>query len=120
MIRLALLGAVLALGPAARYHSHTACPLQVRRVYLHGKAPQVVVRNKATYPVGHIVIHVAYQDLFTKYQEPTQAFDTVIAPDQRVTLSFPSLQGSVEWETMEVFATCEAADSVPGDSARAS
>lgn len=72
MTRLAVMSAGLALGAAAPYRSRTGCPLQVRRVYLNGKAPQVVVRNKATYPVGHIVVH-----------------------------------GSVEWETTEVFATCD-------------
>ena len=59
------------------------------------------------------MLHVAYEDLFSKYQEPTQAFDTIVRPRQRVTLSFPSIQGSIEWETVNVFATCQRADSVP-------
>ena len=81
-------------------------------MYLAGRAPQVVVRNKASYPVGRIVVHVAYEDLFNKYQEPTQAFDTIVRPNQRVTLSFPPIQGSVEWETVNIFATCQPIDSV--------
>lgn len=98
------------------------CPLDIRRVYLTGKAPQVIVQNKATYPVGQVVLHAAYQDLFNKYHEPTQAIDTVIQPNQRLTLSMPPVQGSVEWESLNMFATCERADSTThgagADSAR--
>jgi hypothetical protein len=88
------------------------CPLQIRRIYLTGRAPQVIVRNKASYPVGHVVIHAAYQDLFNKYQEPTKEFDTIIQPNQRLTLSLDPIKGSIEWESLNVFATCEPADSV--------
>ena len=112
--RLVVVGALVGGSPAATYAADPTCPLEIRRVYLSGKAPQIVVRNKAKYPVGGIVVHVAYQDLFTKYQEPTQAFDTVVVqPNQRVTLSFPSIQGSIEWETVNVFATCHEVDSLP-------
>jgi hypothetical protein len=86
------------------------CPLQIRQYYLSHKAPQVVVRNKATYPVGQIVVHAAYQDLFNTYHEPTQAFDTILQPDQQVTLSLPPIQGSIEWESLSLFATCRAVD----------
>jgi len=109
-------GAKCGAGPNA------GCPLEIRRVYLSGKAPQVIVQNKATYAVGQVVLHAAYQDLFNKYHEPTQAIDTVIQPNQRLTLSMPPVQGSVEWESLNMFATCERADSTtPGagaDSAR--
>jgi hypothetical protein len=112
--RLVVVGALVGASTAATYAADPTCPLEIRRVYLSGKAPQIVVRNKAKYPVGGIVVHVAYQDLFTKYQEPTQAFDTVVVqPNQRMTLSFPSIQGSIEWETVNVFATCHAVDSLP-------
>ena len=112
--RLVVVGVLAGASTAATYAADPTCPLEIRRVYLSGKAPQIVVRNKAKYPVGGIVVHVAYQDLFTKYQEPTQAFDTVVVqPNQRMTLSFPSIQGSIEWETVNVFATCHAVDSLP-------
>jgi len=112
--RLVVVGVLAGASTAATYGADPTCPLEIRRVYLSGKAPQIVVRNKAKYPVGGIVVHVAYQDLFTKYQEPTQAFDTVVVqPNQRMTLSFPSIQGSIEWETVNVFATCHAVDSLP-------
>ena len=112
--RLVVLGALIGTSAGATPASDPSCPLEIRRVYVSGKAPQIVVRNKATYPVGGIVVHVAYEDLFTKYQEPTQAYDTVVVqPNQRVTLSFPSIQGSIEWESMNVFATCHAVDSLP-------
>ena len=39
--------------------------------------------------------------------------DTIVRPNQRVTLSFPSIKGSIEWETVNVFATCQRVDSVP-------
>jgi len=111
--RLIALGAVVGASGAAKCGSDSDCPLQIRRIYLSGRAPQIIVRNKASYPVGQIVLHVAYEDLFSKYQEPTQAFDTIVRPKQRVTLSFPSIQGSIEWETVNVFATCQRVDSVP-------
>lgn len=97
----------------AKCGSDPDCPLQIRRIYLAGRAPQIIVRNKASFPVGQIVLHVAYEDLFSKYQEPTQAFDTIVRPNQRVTLSFPPIKGSIEWETVNVFATCQRGDSVP-------
>lgn len=86
------------------------CPLGIRRVYLNGKAPQVIVQNNGPYPVDQVVLHTAYQDLFNKYHEPTQAIDSVILPNQRLTLSMPPVEGSIEWETLNVFPTCQRAD----------
>ena len=111
--RLVVLGALVGGSAAASHAADPSCPLEIRRYYLKGKAPQILVRNKATYPVGGIVVHVAYQDLFTKYHEPTQAFDTVVVqPNQRLTLSFPAIDGSIEWETVNIFATCHPVDSL--------
>jgi hypothetical protein len=111
--RLVVLGTLVGGSAAWIYAADPRCPLEIRRYYLRGKAPQILVRNKATYPVGGIVLHVAYQDLFTKYHEPTQAFDTlVVQPNERMTLSFPPIDGSIEWESVNIFATCQAADSL--------
>jgi len=87
------------------------CPLGIRRVYLNGKAPQVIVQNNGAYPVDQVVLHAAYQDLFNKYHEPTQVIDSVILPNQRLTVSMPRIEGSIEWETLNVFPTCQRADS---------
>jgi hypothetical protein len=108
------MAAVAILTTAAQCGSgpEQGCPLQIRRVYLSGRAPQVIVQNKASYPVGHVVIHAAYQDLLKNYQEPTQAFDTIIQPDQRLTLSMEPITGAgVDWESLNVFPTCQAASS---------
>jgi hypothetical protein len=103
------LAALAALSAAARCGSKTDCPLQVRRWYLSGKAPQVVLRNGGAGPVDSIVLHVAYEDLLSSYHEPTQALDTIIQPGQRLTVSLDPIASSVEWETVEVFATCRSA-----------
>jgi hypothetical protein len=99
---LALLGSV-----AARCGPKNECPLQVRQVFLAGKAPQVIVKNRAAYSIGNIVFHVAYQDLFPVYHDSTFAIDTIVQPGERVTLGLPPISGSVDWETLNVFATCQ-------------
>jgi hypothetical protein len=81
----------------------------MRDLYLADRAPQVVVRNPATSPVTHIVLHLAYEDLLHQYQEPTQVFDTTIAPGERVTLSAAPISGSIAWGTLKVFFACEVA-----------
>jgi hypothetical protein len=91
----------------------TDCPLQVRRVYLVHKAPQVVVKNATAHPIDQIVLHMAYTDLFNRYHEPTKAFDIVLPPGARQTLSADPIEGSVNWESLNVFPECHvAADSV--------
>ena len=100
------IAAVAALSVGARCGPKSDCPLEVRRWYLSGKAPQVVLRNSAAHPVDSIVLHVAYQDLFGRYNEPSQAVDTIVQPGQRLTISLDPIPNSVEWETVQVFATC--------------
>jgi len=98
-----------AQGPAGPDATRARCPLQTRDLYLADRAPQVVVRNPGTSSVTHIVLHLAYEDLLHKYQEPTQVFDTTVAPGERVTLSAAPITGSIAWGTLEVFFTCEPA-----------
>lgn len=113
------LAAVAALTAGARCEPRSGCPLEVRRWYLSGKAPQVVLRNGAAHPVDSIVLHVAYEDLFSNYQEPSQALDTMVQPGQRLTVSLDPIPNSVDWETVRVFATCRTAAAAgspaPGD-----
>lgn len=91
----------------------TDCPLQVRRVYLVHNAPQVVVKNATAYPIDQIILHVPYNDLFNRYHEPTKAFDIVMLPGDRQTLSADAIEGSVNWESLNIFPECRvAADSV--------
>ncbi len=97
----------LAATLAARCGPKTDCPLQVRRIFLSGRAPQVIVKNRADHPIGHIVFHVAYEDLFPKYHEITVDVDTIIQPGERVTLGLQPITTSVEWETVQVYATCQ-------------
>jgi hypothetical protein len=92
---------------AARCGPKNDCPLQVRRIFLSGRAPQVIVKNQAKYPIGHIVFHTAYEDLFSKYNELTLDVDTIVQPGERVTLGLKPITTSIEWETVEVYATCE-------------
>ena len=103
------LAVVVALSGAARCGPKSDCPLEVRRWYLSGKAPQVVLRNNAALPVDSIVLHVAYEDLFSNYQEPSQAIDSIVQPGQRLTVSLDPIPNSVDWETVQVFATCRPA-----------
>lgn len=100
--------AALAATLAARCGPKTDCPLQVRRFFLSGRTPQVIVKNKADHPIGQIVFHVAYEDLFPKYHELTVPVDTIIQPGERVTLKLEPITTSVEWETVQVYATCAA------------
>ena len=101
------LGLALLASLAARCGPKNDCPLQVRQVFLAGKAPQVIVKNRAAYPIGNIVFHVAYQDLFPVYHDSTFAIDTIVQPGERVTLGLPPISGSVDWETLNVFTTCQ-------------
>lgn len=103
------LAALAVLSAAARCGPKSECPLEVRRWYLSGKAPQVVLRNNAAHPVDSIVLHVAYQDLFGRYNEPSQAIDSIVQPGQRLTVSLDPIANSVDWETVQVFATCRPA-----------
>lgn len=103
------LAVVVALSAAARCGPKSDCPLEVRRWYLSGKAPRVVLRNNAAHPVDSIVLHVAYEDLFSNYQEPSQAIDSIIQSGQRLTVSLDPIPNSVDWETVQVFATCRPA-----------
>ncbi len=115
-LTIALLAALIAAAHCSN-RPGSDCPLQIRQYYLSHKAPQVVVRNTATYAVGRIVVHAAYQDLFNTYHEPTQAFDTILQPEQQVTLPLAPIQGSIEWESLSLFATCQAVgqlDPAPG------
>ncbi len=98
--------AALAVTLAARCGPKTDCPLQVRRLFLSGRTPLVIVKNKADHPIGQIVFHVAYEDLFGKYQELTVDVDTIIQPGERVTLALEPITTSVEWETVQAYATC--------------
>ena len=113
------LAAVGALTAAARCGPKSDCPLEVRRWYLSGKAPQVVLRNNAAHPVDCTVLHVAYEDLLSYYQEPSQAIDSIVQPGQRLTVSLDPIANSVDWETVQVFATCRPAalggSPAPGD-----
>jgi hypothetical protein len=101
------LGLALLASVAARCGPKTDCPLQVRQIFLSGKAPQVIVKNRAAYPIGQIRVRIAYQDLFPVYHDSTFAIDTIVQPGERVTLGLPPIIGSVDWETLSVFATCE-------------
>jgi len=103
------LAALAVLSAAARCGPRSECPLEVRRWYLSGKAPQVVLQNNAAHPVDSIVLHVAYQDLFGRYNEPSQAIDSIVQPGQRLTVSLDPIANSVDWETVQVFATCRPA-----------
>lgn len=105
---LGLAAAVVALS-GGRCGAQSDCPLQVRRWYLSAKAPQVVLRNNADHPVDSIVVHVAYEDLFGNYHEPVQALDTIVRPGERLTVSLDPISGSVEWESVLVFARCRPA-----------
>jgi hypothetical protein len=113
------LAAVAVLSVAARCGPKSDCPLEVRRWYLSGKAPQVVLRNNAAHPVDSIVLHVAYEDLLSNYQEPSQAIDSIVQPGQRLTVSLDPIANSVDWETVQVLATCRPAalggSPAPGD-----
>jgi hypothetical protein len=113
------LAALAGLSAAARCGPKSDCPLEVRRWYLSGKAPQVVLRNNAAHPVDSIVLHVAYEDLLSNYQERSQAIDTVVQPGRRLTLGLDPIPNSVDWESVEVFATCRpaaaAGSPAPGD-----
>jgi hypothetical protein len=108
-----ILAMLAATAMAARCGPPTDCPLQIRQVFLSGKTPQVIVKNRAAYPIGELVFHVAYQDLFGYYHEPTVPVDSIVQPGQRLTLSLQPISTSVEWETLQVFATCKPA---PADS----
>ena len=103
------LAALAVLSAAARCGPKSDCPLEVRRWYLSGKAPQVVLRNNAAHPVDSIVLHLAYEDLFSNYQEPSQPLDSIVQPGQRLTVSLDPIPNSVDWETVQVFATCRPA-----------
>ena len=113
------LAVVVGLSAAARCGPKSDCPLEVRRWYLSGKAPQVVLRNNAAHPVDSIVLHVAYEDLLSNYQEPSQAIDSIVQPGQRLAVSLDPIPNSVDWETVRVFATCRpvvaAGSPAPGD-----
>ncbi len=78
-----------------------------------------MLRNNAAHPVDSIVLHVAYEDLLSNYQEPSQAIDSIVQPGQRLTVSLDPIANSVDWETVQVFATCRpalaAGSPVPGD-----
>jgi hypothetical protein len=108
------LGLLASAGLAARCGPKNDCPLQVRRWYLSGRTPQVVVKNRAEHPIGNIVFHVAYQDLFPKYHEFAVELDTIVQPGERVTLALQPITTSVEWETVQVYATCQPAGAAPG------
>ena len=101
------LGLALLASVAARCGPKTDCPLQVRQIFLAGRAPQVIVKNRAAYPIGQIRVRLAYQDLFPVYHDSTFAIDTIVQPGERVTLGLPPISGSVDWETLSVFATCQ-------------
>jgi hypothetical protein len=95
----------------------TDCPLQVRRISLSGRTPTVLVQNRADHPIGNIVFHVAYEDLFPKYHELTVPVDTVLQAGQKVTLPLQPINTSVEWETLQIYATCQRPDTDhPADS----
>lgn len=64
-----------------------------------------------------IVLHVGYEDLFSNYQEPSQAIDSIAQPGQRLTVSLDPIANSVDWETVQVFATCRPA-ALGGSTAR--
>jgi hypothetical protein len=100
----------LLLAPCAALRPAPAgdCPLQIRQIYLSGRAPQVIVRNRGDHPVGHLVFRVAYQDLFPRYQELTVESDSIVQSGQRMTISLQRIDTSVEWETLSVSVACEA------------
>jgi hypothetical protein len=101
---------VLAASAGAQCGAKNDCPaLQIRQVYLSGRAPQVIVKNRSDRPIDHVVFRVAYQDLFPKYHELTVESDSVIQPGQRSTIALEPIGSSVDWETLNVSASCEAA-----------
>jgi hypothetical protein len=101
---------VLAASGAARCGAKNECPgLQVRRVFLSGRAPQVIVRNRSDHPISHLVFRIGYQDLFPEYHELTMESDSVIQPGQRLTIALQPITTSVDWETLNVSASCDAA-----------
>jgi hypothetical protein len=68
-----------------------------------------VLRNNGAHPLDSIVLHVAYEDLFSNYHEPSQALDTIVQPGQRLSIGLDPIPNSVDWESVQVFATCRPA-----------